>query len=277
LSAAVRSLEDAGVPQARHDAECLLAAVLGTDRGGVYVRRRDPMSAGQTTRYRSWVERRRARVPLQHLFGEQEFFGHGFKVDSRVLIPRPETELLVEAALEPGLRRGARVVDLGTGSGCIAISLAIARPDLSVEALDRSPAALELARDNARRLGVERRVRFIERDLADPPESWARSIDLVVSNPPYVSESEWARLEPEVRDHDPREALVAGPAGDECYRALSPVVRGLLNRGGRLLLELGFGQAESVRSIIQQVGFERVTIRPDMQQIPRILSAFTPS
>jgi release factor glutamine methyltransferase len=276
LSEAIGRLENAGVPEARHDAERLLAVVLSTDRGGVYVRRHEVLTEASAVQYRDRIDLRQTRVPLQHVLGEQEFLGHTFRVDSRALIPRPETEHLVLAALESDLLPHARVVDLGTGTGCIAISLALARPDLQIDAVDRSRDALSLARENASRLGVDRSVSFREADFRRLPGAWASVFDVVVSNPPYVREQDWSSLEPEVRDHDPKEALVAGSVGDECYRDLVPVGRGLLRQGGRLLLELGFGQAEEVRRIVASAGFERVSIQPDFSGIARILSAFVP-
>ena len=140
-------------------------------------------------------------------------------------------------------------------------------------ALDRSPAALALARENAARHGVEARIEFVEGDLACPPDSWLGKMDLVVSNPPYVSEAEWRTLEPEVREHDPREALVAGPSGLETYRALAPASFALLRPAAHLVLELGDRQAESVRAIVDRAGFQVLDVRPDLRGVPRALVA----
>jgi len=277
LEAAIRSLGEAGVPGYRRDAELLLAHLLGTDRGGLLVRRRDPLAAVIAARYATCVERRSARVPLQHVIGEQPFFGFDFKIDGRALVPRSETELLVELALALELRQGARIVDLGTGSGCIAVSLARLRPDLMVHALDLSADAIVLARENAVANGVLERISFVRADLREPPADWQGTLDLVVSNPPYVSDAEWVGLEPEVREHDPREALVAGPTGYEVYRVLVPLAHGLLRGGGWLLLELGEGQDATVRELAAAVGFAEITVRPDLQGIPRVLQALKPA
>jgi release factor glutamine methyltransferase len=277
LEAAIRSLEQGGVPGYRRDAELLLAQLLSTDRGGLLVRRQDPLPPSIAAQYERWVARRRTRVPLQHVIGEQSFFGFDFKVDRRVLVPRPETELLVESALALELPQGAQVVDLGTGSGCIAVSLARLRPDLQVQALDRSTDALDVARENARVNGVLERLAFVHGDLSEPPSAWFGTLDLVASNPPYVTEAEWALLEPEVREHDPREALVAGPTGYEIYRTLVPLAYQLLRGGGWFLLELGQGQAATVQELAAVAGFDAIRVHPDLRGIPRVLQAFKPA
>jgi release factor glutamine methyltransferase len=213
------------------------------------------------------------REPLQHITGVQEFYGLRFEVDGRVLVPRPESEGLVEAALALDLPQGARVADLGTGSGCLPVALAVARPDLLLHALDRSRAALEVARLNADNHGVAGRISFQEGNMASPPKEWSETMDLVLSNPPYVSESEWRGLEPEVRDHDPREALVAGESGLEAYGSLLPAAAMLLRPEGHLLLELGFGQAERVSEMARGHGYRVIRVDPDFQGIPRVLLA----
>jgi release factor glutamine methyltransferase len=227
-------------------------------------------------RFERWIARREKREPAQHITGTQGFYGLDFRVDRRVLIPRPETEGVVEAALALDLAPGARVVDLGTGSGCLAITLAVRRPDLSVDALDRSREALEVARDNAVRHGVSTRLRFTEASFDAPPAAWSGQIDLVVSNPPYVSQDEWETLQPEVRDHDPHQALVSGPTGLEAYVRLVPAARELLGHGGDLILELGHGQKSAVTDIVIAAGFRDIRVRDDFQQIPRILIAVAP-
>ena len=223
-------------------------------------------------RFTGWVARRAAREPAQHIAGVQEFYGLAFSVGPDVLIPRPETEWLVEkaCAVTPN---GGTVVDLGTGSGCIAVAVAVERPDLRVRAIDRSGAALVVARSNAHRHGVADRIEFVEGDFAAPPESWSGTADAVVSNPPYVSEDEWAGLEPEVRDHDPKMALVPGPDGLEAYRALLPAAARLLRPGGWLMLEFGMGQAEGVRAIVEACGVDVQAFDEDLNGITRNLTA----
>lgn len=274
LDEAVRRLREAGVPDPGRDAAVLMAQVLGTDRGGVAARKPDPIAADAAARFATLVAGRALRRPMQHLEGWVEFRGLGLTVTPDVLIPRPETEDLVEAVLDAGLPEGARVVDLGTGSGCIAIALALARLRWTVEAVDASPAALAVALGNAERLGA--RVLFAEADFGAPPASWTGAFDAVVSNPPYVSEVEWRGLQPEVRDHEPKAALVPGPTGHEAYAALVPAAFGMLASGGLLALELGFKSADAVRALVLQEGFRDVVLRPDFQGIPRVLTARKP-
>jgi release factor glutamine methyltransferase len=273
LAAAVARLARAGVGSPRFDAELLMARLLGTDRGGLFVRREDALDPATAERFVEWIARREGREPLQHITGTQEFHGLEFRCDRRALVPRPETEGLCDAALELVAPGAAHVVDLGTGSGCIAVTLAVKRPELRVHALDRSPAAVELARENACMHAVSDRIEWVVGEMTSPPSSWSESMDAVVSNPPYVTEADWGRLEPEVREHDPREALVAGPSGLEAYEALVAPAATLLRTGGVLILELGYGQAERVRSIVGAAPFETVAVRPDLRGIPRVLVA----
>jgi release factor glutamine methyltransferase len=273
LDRAAARLAAAGVAPARTEAVLLLAHLLETDRGGVLVRRREALPSATATRFAGFVERRARREPLQHVTGIEEFCGLTLGIDARALVPRPETEGLVEAALGLALPPGPPVADLGTGSGCIAVALAVRRPDLRVHALDLCPEALSLARENAARHGVERRIDFVRGDFAVAPAAWHGRMSVVLSNPPYVSEAEWTALEPEVRDHDPRLALVAGPTGTEAYAALLPAALELLVRGGWIVLELGFGQAERVRALAQALGYRDVEVRPDWASIPRVLVA----
>jgi len=273
LTEAISALENAGVPEARLNAELLLADLLGTDRGGLLVRRREPLKPALAERYEVMLRRRAGREPLQHILGAQEFYGLSFRVDRRVLIPRPETEGLVDAALALDLPRRARVVDLGTGSGCLAVALAVERRDLRVAGLDCSPEALEVARHNARRHAVDDRIDFREGRIARPPEEWRGAMDLVVSNPPYVSEQDWNGLEPEVRDHDPREALVAGPTGLEVFEELLPAAFGLLRPDGVFIAEIGCGTESAVGSLAATAGFRAIDVRPDLRGIPRVLVA----
>jgi release factor glutamine methyltransferase len=206
----------------------------------------------------------------------QEFFGLSIKVDRRVLIPRPETELLVEAVLALGLPEGATVTDLGTGSGCIPIALGVHRSDLRLHGLDRSADALALAEENAILHRLSERIHLQQGNLASPPGHWKGCVDAVVSNPPYIAEGEWDGLQPEVREYDPRVALVSGPSGLEAYAALAPVARELLRPGGWLVTELGFGQAEGVRELVELAGLNVLEIKPDFHQIPRVLIARKP-
>ena len=273
LDDAVRRLREAGVADPRRDAAALMALVLGTDRGGVAARKPDPLDPEPAARFAALVAARARRAPLQHLAGQAEFLGLELAVSADVLIPRPETEDLVQAVLDAGLPEDARIADLGTGSGCIAIALAAARPRFAITAVDASPRALRVAEENAARHDVSGRVTFVEADFASLPTTWNGAFDAIVSNPPYISEAEWRELAPEVRDHEPKQALVPGPTGHEAYEAIVHGARAVLRRGGLLALELGWKSEEAVRARVGAAGFREIVVRPDMQGIPRVLTA----
>lgn len=273
LERAVRSLTDAGVPDARHEAQLLVAHLLGTDRGGVAARKPDMVPPPVAEAIAEGIRARAQRRPLQQIVGHVSFHGLDFEVDEHVLIPRPETEDLVDAALEAGLPESARIADLGTGSGCIAVALAVARPAWSIVAIDRSAEAVAVAHRNAERHGVVDRLHCIEADFASPGPSWGAPFDAIVSNPPYVPEAEWAQLAPEIRDHEPKLALTPGPTGNEAYAAVVRTAHAVLVRGGLLALELGWTSERAVRAIVAAAGFEEMGVRPDTQGIPRILTA----
>jgi len=272
LAAAESTLREAGLSEPREEALYLLGLLLNRQRGQLLLARADPIDPDIQRRFDAWVRRRADREPAQHIAGEQEFYGLTFRVTPDVLIPRPETEMLVDELLAITPRDGV-VVDLGTGSGCIVVAAAVKRPDLRLRALDRSSAALEIARGNAREHGVADRVEFLQADFAAPPEAWLGTAHTVLSNPPYVREADWATLEREVRDHDPKGALVPGEDGLEAYRALIPQARRLLLPEGRVLLELGAGQAAEVRELAVAAGFDAVQVKPDLNGIPRLLTA----
>ena len=271
LAGAVARLTAAGVDRPRDEALRLMALALRTDRGGVLARHPDPLPPAEAAGFEALLARREQREPFQYLTGEQEFRGLAMAVDPRVLIPRPETEDVVEVVLALPPPEGGLVLDLGTGSGCIAVAVAVARPDLTVAALDRSSGALEVARENARRHGAA--VVFEEGDFASPPSSWEGRASVVVSNPPYVSREEWEGLDPEVREHEPKLALVPGESGLEAYEALMPSAARLLLPGGSLVLELGWRSAAAVRALALQHGFQALHVHDDERGIPRILEA----
>ena len=274
LRLAAQRLAEAGVAEPSWDAELLVRHVLAWDRGALLTRESQVLTADQEARFLSLLGERASRRPLQHLTGIQAFYGRDFAVTSDVLIPRPETEVLVEAALErlPASQPSV-VVDIGTGTGCIALTIACERPASEVHALDISREALDVARDNARRLGVESRVRFYQGDLALPLRDMVRRVDLVASNPPYVDAADFASLMPEVRDHEPRLALVPVPDAPRLYRKLVGGARRLLRPGGTLLLEVGQGQADEVSAICLREGFQVERVVPDLAGIPRVVVA----
>ena len=273
LREAAQALRAAGVAAADRDAERLLRHVVGWDRAALVARPDSAIPAGAESQFRALVARRARREPLQHLVGTQAFWRHDFLVTEDVLIPRPETELLVEAALEL-LRPLTRpvIVDVGTGSGCIALSLAAERPDAQIHATDVSRPALRVARENARRLELEGRVAFHAGDLLEPLASLSGAIDLVVSNPPYVDEAERDALAPEVRDHEPRQALDGGTDGLCFYRLIIPGSLSHLNSRGWLLLEIGIGQAAEVIALFESTrGFTEIFSARDPGGIERVV------
>lgn len=273
LEVATRRLSEARVPDPRREAATLLALVLGTDRGGILARKPDLVATENVARFEELIAARASRIPLQHLEGRAEFRGLVFEVTPDVLIPRPETEDLVQAVLDAGLKDGARVADLGTGSGCIAVALAIHRPTWRLVAVELSAEALRVATRNAATHGVAHRVSFAARDFATVPDDERGTYDAVVSNPPYVPENEWEKLQAEVRDHEPRLALVPGPTGNEAYEAVARAASEMLRPGGLLALELGWRSEEAVRGIVARDGFREIFVRPDVQGIPRVLTA----
>jgi release factor glutamine methyltransferase len=261
LDSAVIALGAAGCDTPRLDAEILLAAALGVDRAALIAHPGNELDPAQARWFMDAARRRREREPVAYILGSKGFRMLELAVDRRVLIPRPETEHVVEAAL--ALPAGARVVDVGTGSGAIALALKDERPDLEVLATDSSADALDVARANAARLGLQ--VTFVHGDLLAGIEA----VDAVVSNPPYVAEG--APLMPEVARYEPPEALFATGEGLDVIRRLVPAAAAAGTRF--LALELGEGQAEAVAELVRAAGFERVEIVPDLAGIDRVVVA----
>ncbi len=256
------------VEQPRREAALLLGEVLGLAEAQLYARADDDVAEPAAVSYGQLIRRRADRVPVAYLLGRREFYGRTFAVDPRVLIPRPETEHLVEAALNCIGDGAARVLDVGAGCGCIAVTVALERPGSRVVATDVSAGALAVAAANCRRHGVGDRVRLVRADLLAGLRPGA--FDVVVSNPPYIDAGEWASLMPEVRDHEPPEALLAGD-GLEFYRRLL-AAGGFLRAGQRLLLEIGKGQLDAVREMAERGGFEEEWAIADLAGIPRVLT-----
>jgi len=268
LADGTRYLESASTPDARLDAAWLLEAVAQKPRLTLALEE-SLLSPPQAERYAALLARRAAGEPLQYILGEQDFFGLRFLVDERVLIPRPETELLCEQALERLKERpGGKVLDLCAGSGALAITLALRCPEAEVWACDVSPDALQVARENARRLGAS--VRFEQGDLFAPLNQ--ERFDLIVSNPPYIARPELEALQPEVR-REPLLALDGGADGLDFYRRIAREAPGHLRRGGSILLEVGAGQAGSVESMLCAQAFDLEGAVPDYRGIPRVVRA----
>ena len=251
LQQAIQALQNAEVDEARLNAELLLAYTLGLDRAAILAQPDRQLTPKELTRFRDLAARRVAREPLPYITGHREFFGLDFVVDARVLIPRPETELLVEHALRIArpLPRLLEIADVGAGSGAIAVTLAVHLPRATVYALDASAGALAVTAENARRHNVAGRVHCGQGDLLAP---LAAPVDLIAANLPYVTTGEWTDLLPEIRDNEPRAALDGGPDGLDAIRRLLATAVPHLRPGGVLLLEIGASQGSAVTSLARR-------------------------
>lgn len=259
---------DAGSP--RMNAETLMKFTLGCDRAYLYAHPERELTGEELERYQVAIEERAGGKPSQYITGHQEFWGLDFLVTPAVLIPRPETEHVVEMVLELVREedtRAPRIVDVGTGSGCIAIALAHELPDSRVEASDISEAALEIARANAARLNLGR-VRFYRGDVLATAEG---EFDFVVSNPPYVPRAEPEKVQKQVFEHEPHTAVFGGESGLEIYERLAPQAQQRLRAGGWLVVEIGFSQLAQVQELLS--GWSEVRVKEDLQGIPRVVGA----
>jgi len=290
LADAIAQLELKQVPSAALAAELLLMHVLGQDRAWLYAHPEHELDAKTREQYFSLIARRERGVPTQHLTGHQEFWGLDFEVTPDVLIPRPETEHVIEVSLErlgirsdadsPRCKQEFRIADVGTGSGCIAIALAHELPAAQIVATDISAAALGVARRNAARHGAASRINFVECNLLDILLHGSRitgheprSLDLIASNPPYIARRETATLPREVREHEPALALFGGETGTEIYAPLIAQAATLLKPGGILVLELGHNSAEHVSRLLDAPEWTSVALTNDLAGISRVASA----
>ncbi len=278
MGAAVRQgashLRRRRIPFPRLDAEVMLGSILARPRAYLLAHPELRLDSGQAARWASWLQKRGEHYPLQYLLGNQEFYGRRFAVGPGVLIPRPETELLVDVCLE-WLDRMAqpnpRVLDVGTGSGAIAVTLAVERPEVRVTATDVSRRALAVARQNAARNGCKSRIEFLEgRNLAPVagrPDRW----DLMVSNPPYVATADRGRVDRSVAAYEPCEAVFAGQGGMEMYEALLKGCPSVVGRSAPLVLEIGAGAKERVCRLARRWAWRDVEVRKDLAGIERCL------
>jgi release factor glutamine methyltransferase len=258
---------------AARDARLLLAAAAGLDMAKLIARSGDAVPAVAQAKYNAYLKRRLNGEPVGRILGETEFWGLRFKLNQATLVPRPETETLVEAVLEEARRRfppKIAIADLGTGSGVIAIALLSELPEARAVATDISEEALQQARSNARRNGVDGRMSFRNVSFADGPEG---PFDVVAANPPYVRSDAIAKLQPEVRDYDPQLALDGGGDGLSAYRAILSRIGELLVDGGLLALEVGDGQGKAVASLCHEAGLAEVRVRPDLARRDRVVTA----
>jgi release factor glutamine methyltransferase len=259
LALAVEELETAGVDTPHLDAEVMLAAVLRTDRAALHADPQRVLEADAAVRFQEMIRRRVRREPVAYILGRAHFRELDLAVDHRVLIPRPETEMLVELADD-----GQRVLDVGTGSGAVALAIAQERAGVTVTGIDSSPGAVEVARANAQALGLE--VEFMIADLVV-----GGPYDLVVSNPPYVRDADWPGLAPEITLYEPEEALLGGPDGLDVVRRLVPAVAEVLRPGGLVGMEVGQGQSRAVEALFERSGLRLLETQRDLAGIPRVV------
>lgn len=265
LMHAIPRLRAAGIAGAARDARLILAHAMEIEPSRLTLHLHDALTGAQYASFGKGIARREERVPVSHIVGGRAFFGHWFKVTPDVLDPRPETELLIETALE---RPFDRVLDLGTGTGCIILSLLAARPASNGVAGDISTDALEISKVNADKLAVADRVSIVRSDWY---EGIKGKFDLIVSNPPYIAAKEMADLSPEVKDHEPQLALTDFNDGLGAYRAIAAGANDYLTPGGRILVEIGPTQARDVSRIFETAGFATADIRHDLDGRHRVL------
>lgn len=265
----------------RQTAGVLLAHVLGVDRTHLLVKSQEQVGDAHYKSFLRLIERRAAGEPLQYITGHQEFFGLDFSVTPAVLIPRPETEFLVERVIKlmDDSMQSPVIVDVGTGSGCIAVALAVNLPRARVIATDLSAVALQVARINASRHGIAGRIEFIQGDLLEPlePLRLEDSVDVLASNPPYVNEGTTELIQREVIDWEPREALFGGVEGLDFYRRLLAESSKFVRSGGYLVFEIGYNQLDAITEIIAAVEWELVDVTNDLQGIPRTVTLRKPA
>ncbi len=269
LAAAVRRLAGAGIDDAAGDARALFGAATGLDRLALLTDPNRPVDPDAARRFAVMVDRRAAREPVHRILGARDFWGLSFRLSPDTLEPRPDSETIVEAALHAvGANRAAslRLLDLGTGTGCLLLALLSELPAAGGVGTDRAPGAVRTARENARTLGLGARVAFL---VADWTAALAGPFDLIVSNPPYIPDAAVPALAPEVRDHDPRAALAGGPDGLAPYRTIAADLPRLLAPGATAVFEVGAGQADDVAAIGRAAGLDPVAVRADHGGVPR--------
>jgi len=280
ITYAFGKLAAAGISTARLDAEVILSHVLGKDRVWLITHDRDELDERLRELFAEAIARRALREPLQYITGKQEFWGLEFIVTPAVLIPRPETEFLVEAAaaIMRGANRRTTIVDLCTGSGCVAISLAKLPGDARIIATDTSAGALIVACKNAHHHGVSDRICFLEGDLYGPLEKrdLRKQVDIITANPPYIPSGDLATLQPEVKDYEPASALIAGPDGTEVHRRIIESAPGFLKASGALIMEMGMGQTDLLKQMVEATRlYDRIQILKDLAGIDRVIVART--
>jgi release factor glutamine methyltransferase len=265
-------LQNKGVESPRINAELLLACILKCRRLDLYLSFDRPLQQKEIEEYRSFVKRRSKREPLQYITGVVEFYGIEFKVSPAVLIPRPETEILVEAVINSiNSVQEYKILDIGTGSGIIPIVLAKKFPQLKIAAIDISDEALKIARENSSHNNVDEKILFYKKDILNE-EGFDNRYDIIISNPPYISESDFNNLEPELKDYEPKSSLTDFGDGLNFYRVIISKAKCLLNKKGKIFFEIGKDQAGKVKEILVENNFTGIIVKKDYQNIDRVIS-----
>lgn len=265
-------LQKKGIESPRLNAELLLAHLLNCKRLDLYLLFDRPLKENEVVLYRELLKKRGGFVPLQYIVGNVEFYGLEFNVDSSVLIPRPETELLVETIIEENKNTNLKILDIGTGSGIIAIALAKSLEQAELFAIDVSEAALENAKKNAIKNCVADRIKFLQLDVRSDLSLVKGSFDLIVSNPPYISKDEFPKLQTELRVFEPAIALTDYSDGLSFYRIISAKAAGLLKNKGKVYFEVGKDQSNLVKKIMEENSFSNIKIKKDFQEIERVIA-----
>ena len=272
LARGTSALSSTFVPEPKFQAELLLRHALGFSREALLSRLDQPVSVDAFHYFNELLASRQRRVPTQYLLGKQEFYGLIFRVTPAVLIPRPETETLVEETIaELQTISQPKIIDIGCGSGCISVAIAASRPDARIVAIDKSVAALDIAKENAIRHKVDNQIIFLESNLLD--KNKMSEVDAVVTNPPYIADNEFPLLQPEGAEHEPRLALSGGSNGLEIIETLLPQVSKALKLDGTLLMEIGQGQQEAVARLVAKSGLTHVRTKQDLSGNPRVVIA----
>jgi release factor glutamine methyltransferase len=278
LQKAKTHFDDKGISEAKLSAELLLAHALKLKRIDLFLKFDQPITDAELQHFRDCVRRRLKKEPVQYIVGEAEFYGFPFEVSPDVLIPRPETEHLIDSLIANVKSADAaieyRILDIGTGSGAIAVTLAKKLPSATIVATDISEASLEVARHNAGKNEVSERITFVHHDiLKDAAGLLGSGFDFIVSNPPYISQGELAELQPEILDFEPMHAATDGADGLTFYRRIAEIASALLAGSGSILVEMGYGQSKDIQRIFAEAGFAQQTVEQDYSRIDRVLIA----
>ena len=266
-------LESKGIESARTNAELLLADILNCKRLDLYLKYDRPLSEFELNKYREYLKRRIVFEPLQYITGNVEFYGLDFLISPSVLIPRPETELLVENLIDSvKTENEIQILDIGTGCGNIGIAVATNLPGANITAIDISEEAIAIAKDNTAKYKLENRINFICLDILIADVKQFSTYDVVVSNPPYVSKPDYIQLQKEIKYYEPETAVTDISDGLTFYKVITPLAKKILNKKGKLFFELGQGQSEKVKVILEENGYKEISIIQDYENIDRIIS-----